>query len=150
MLTESIYNNLLLAFKGNFNEKSKSYYRIQQILYEELMTHKEPTYEYKDLDELYYHFYELFGINFQKTKSGNREQNKVAVRHFFFYQARIVFGNRYTLVNLGKFLKLDHTSVIHALNSVKTKLILNDHLITDVANKWNEYNTNRKIKKQLN
>lgn len=138
VIHQDIYDNLSFKFREHFSDE-KTQEEINRILFEELIGVPKTQSYIPNLDSLYHEVLTLFRIPMVKKQSGNRERNTVAVRSLFWYLARRYFGGRYSLVTIGKYLRYDHTTVIHAIKSIDEKLQVKDDLVTDLFQKWEEH-----------
>lgn len=84
---------------------------------------------------------EVSGVSVEKIKSKDRFRSIVVVRQIYCYIARKYFC--YTLLEIGKSVNRDHTSVIHSCELIETMLQLKDPLITQLYEKVME-----KLKKE--
>lgn len=115
-----------------------------EILKDEFI--KEETYNNKE--ELYDAFMKIYDVPPLYTKTRKREV--VAVRQYYFYIAKKIFKNRYSLKILGEYIgqkkPFDHTTVIHSIQNVKNNIDTKDELMTSIIEKFTKY-TNEKFGK---
>jgi hypothetical protein len=70
---------------------------------------------------------EVSGVSIEKIKSKDRFRHIVVVRQIYCYIAKKYFS--YTLLEIGKSINRDHSSVIHSIELVEKMIELNDPLI---------------------
>ena len=141
-MKKEIFETLDVKFREHFPDIELQT-QIHQILYNELIDIPQLQDAYPDINSLYHAVLSAFNVPFSKQNGTNRERLTVAVRSFFWYKCREIFGSRYSLVTIAKYLRYDHTTVIHALRSIKEKLEIKDHLVCSLFEKWENFNKNK-------
>ncbi len=139
-MKEKIYNELLADFQMAFPKQIDD---IKSILIKRLIGYK--TIEEENLptiQSLFFHFNKCFG---DQVITRKRELEIYTIRHYFFYECKQLFKNRYSLKYIGSYQQqspYDHTSVIHAINTIKKYIDKNDQLVLSTIQKWEDYKKN--------
>lgn len=98
---------------------------------------------FKDVETFTEHFYACFGITIEQIRKTNRNRNLVAIRNFYCYLLRSIFGGRYTLEEIAKFVnKRDHSTIIHSIDQITKKIEVEDTLVISLRNKWTFFKEN--------
>ena len=79
------------------------------------------------------------GVSFSELKSGNRERNVVIARQYAFWRLyKHTYSLGYPLVQIGKMLNRDHSTVIHSIKKIEEGLSVNDFLVTEIHKRYEE------------
>lgn len=140
-----LYKKLEDAFKSEFSERKNILDDIIRICKETLFDKKDPLiFQYEDMDGVYNAVCDSQKIDRDLLKTKTSKRETVAIRHFFFYLVKGIFGDKYPLKDIAQFLgHPDHSNSIYAINSCKARLETNESVMQDVLIKWMDYNKNK-------
>ena len=82
------------------------------------------------------------GYTIADIKLKLRSSNMVAARYIFIYHLRKKL--QYTYQHIGKILKRDHSTIVHAVQEFENKLEIGDELITTTYTKFFSHLNNNK------
>ena len=77
------------------------------------------------------------GISGEKVFGKDRHRDIMAARHLFCYMAKI--HTDCTLMNIGKYIKRDHTTVINSVKVVNDMIDIDYEVFVDLINACNDY-----------
>ena len=85
------------------------------------------------------------GVSGEKVFGKDRHRDIMAARHLFCYMAKL--HTDCTLMNIGKYINRDHTTVINSIKVVNDMIDTNYEVFVDLVHKCDMY-INREFKKE--
>jgi len=113
---------LIDNFKKNFKKKFSMNLNIEYTFNDEIESVKLPLLELEQLQKIINNYLK-YNTNFHDIKQKTRHGDVIIYRHIFCKLARDM---KYTWTKIGKFLNLNHASVLHGANSITKYIKIGD------------------------